>query len=228
MRKLLLSILLVGSFVGYSQTAKIKVVFVANIDSTFTVVSFDSNRQFSINFKNDWDNDLKQYLDKNKYELSFDTLPESMRKFTRNIIRLPKNNPKVKNWMSYLHNKGYDIVLILYKSSLIDYENSGILSDGFGLMLANNQAYALNGINAYRVSDFKRLANMGLFSTDDFIKDLDKKAKIRKSIDEITISDLAAAIQGVKELNRKIAIENVCKKMNSDEFQSLFYKKNLP
>jgi len=225
MRKLLLRVLLFGSLVSYSQTNKIKVVFVANIDSAFTIVSFYSNRQFSVDFKQDWDNDLKQYLDKDKYELSFDTLPENMRKFTRNSITLPKNNPKVKNWMTYLQNKGYDIVLILYKSSLIDSEYSGILSNKrYGLMLENNQAYALNGINAYRVSDLKRLANMGLFSTDDFIKNLEKKEKIKKPIDEIGINDLASAIRGVRELNRKIAIENVCKKMNSTEFQRLFYK----
>jgi len=226
MRKLLLSILLIVSLVSYSQTAKIKVVFVATIDTTFTIVSFDSNRKFSINFKQDWDNDLKQHLDTNKYVLYFDTLPENMKKFSWSTIWYSKTSLNVTNWLSGLRNKGYDIILVHYRCPIIDSEYSGILSNkGYGLMLANNQAFALNGVNAYRVSDFKRLAFMGLFSTDDFIKNLDKKAKIKKPIEEIAISDLTAAIQGVKELNRKIAVENVCKKMNSTEFQSLFYKK---
>jgi len=224
MRKtFLISVFAIINLIGYCQTTKIRVVFVANIDTVFTLVTFEKDKQLSINFRQEWENDLRQNLDSAKYELRFDTLPKNLKKISPSTIWFSKRNSKIKNWLLNLQEKGYDIIVLLFKPILVDTEYV-FLSNGYGLLMESNKAYSINGVNAYRISDLKLLARMGLWSIGDFIKNIDKKDKITKSIDNVNKNDLTAAINGVRELNRKIAIENVCKKMNSEEFQNKYYK----
>ena len=225
MRNLILScLILLASTLVNAQSSKIRVVFVSNLDTIFSVVTFDKTRDFNINFVKGWETDLKTYLDSSKYEIYFDTIPKNVKKMSPIAFSFNKNNSKIKAWLPTLQEKKYDILLFLYSPPLVDSYYM-FLSQSYGLLMGGNKAFSINQIRAYRISDFKYLEAMGLFHTKDFIKNLNKKDRITKEIDYVTEKDLNAAIEGVKELNRNIVIEKVAKKMNSDKFQEKYYNK---
>lgn len=209
------------SIAGFSRTPKLKVVFVQHIDTTFTLVTYDNRRQIPIDFSKEWNTNVKQALDSNIYTLSCDSMPQSVRHLQPYTIWFSKRNKKLNTWLTDLQQKGFDILLIRYRCGLIDTPYT-FLSNAYGLLMLSNEVFSVNGVVAYRISDLKNLGWMGLGPTSDFIKKLDKKDKLAKTIDEVEPTDVEAAKNAIRELDRHIVFTKIANTMNSTQFTDKF------
>lgn len=197
--------------VAVSQKNTIKVAVATNIDTTFSLVGNFSVRDIDVDLSKGIFNYLSEYIDTATYQLSEARLPEEFRMNGSAMVKMP-GITTLKPWLSKLKNKGYDLLVFIYKPILDDKANAGVMGFSYGMTVSENKVFSINDAYIVDLKTPEILTNINMNSESDYIFRQEPKDRIVKSIRKYNHKDISKACDIINELNRNFALR-ICQKL---------------
>ncbi|MDD3078033.1 MAG: hypothetical protein PHH37_02870 [Paludibacter sp.] len=219
-----------------SQTDKIRIALVSQVDAGFALLkckenpdflryrteyTFVQSEIFDFDIKEKWLEFFRMNLDSDKYEIRFEAMPEEVKDNYLFSIYKGTNgfghaSSKLKKWFSELYeNNGYDIVIMLFKA-ILDSRYSAIFElnqyPPCGVIQNENWIYSLYNINVYQSRDGKILFRKKSGGYNDYLRTLKKVNLSKLSFNEITEEDLEPAIDEIVMMNSDVG-RKICKRI---------------